>query len=89
MTEPDGNGRPGVPTVVALVCVGILGLVWGVGEVFWGSPAFGLFAIVASVITVCCAVYYHFRVARHLRSGPHTALQSEHRAGRAGTNEEG
>ncbi|MGH8519404.1 MAG: hypothetical protein ACREUE_18285, partial [Panacagrimonas sp.] len=34
-------------------------------ELLWGNPALGVFAIVG-IFTVCCAVYYYFRVARHL-----------------------
>jgi hypothetical protein len=67
VSEPDDNGRPGVGTVVVLVCVGILGLIWGLVEVLWGRPALGLFAFVASVITVGCAISYYLQVARHLR----------------------
>ena len=64
-TEPDDDGRPGVGTVVALVCIGIVGIVWGLVEVLWGRPALGLFAILG-FMTVCGAVHYYLRVARHL-----------------------
>ena len=47
----------------------------------------GWFAIVASVNTVFGAVYYHFRVARHLRAGPDTALKREHRGTRDACDE--
>jgi hypothetical protein len=67
--DPLSPERPGVGTVVVLVCVGVLGLVWGLGEFLWGRPALGMFAIVG-ILIVCGAVYYYFRVVRHLRSGP-------------------
>jgi hypothetical protein len=64
MSEPENNGRPGVATVLVLVCGGIVGVVWGLGEFLWGNPALGVFTIVG-ILTLYGAVHYYFRVARH------------------------
>jgi hypothetical protein len=75
VSESEKNGRPGVGTVGVSVCGGIVGIVWGAGEVLWGNPYLGVFAI-GGIFTVYWAVYYYFRVARHLRSGPHISGRS-------------
>ena len=60
---------------MVLVCIGIVGIVWGLGEVLWGNPALGLFAILG-IATVCGAVYIYFRVARHPE--PISPIQRSH-----------
>lgn len=64
LRDPNDE-RPGVTTVIVMIVVGVLGVVWGVGEYLLGNPYRGVFAILG-VVTIYCSVDYYFRVARHL-----------------------
>jgi hypothetical protein len=47
-----------------LLCLGLLGLAWGLGHAFWGSPALAVFGIVLGAWNLYGALWCHRRFVR-------------------------